>query len=422
MRVLFVCVPHKSHVYQVVTLGWALRAAGNEVIVSSAPDPGLAVQDMTCTGLSFMLAGESVNIAITAQESSTELDVPIQGSKPSQSDYALCDTRGELETIARNMQRSFSLESMVAELVRLARSWRPDLVIWDNLMTFAGPVVARACGAASARLLYCPDAMAQLTSAFRGKYPEPDPFEAVLRARFERVDLDFDQRELFGDWTISCMPWWTWHPAGVHHVQMRPLSFNGPSPVPEWLAERPSRRRVCITLGLTSRGIHSSVPPVDSLFKAVSGLDVEVIATLPGNQLAALDELPDNVRVTEFVPLNMLLSTCAAIIHHGGAGTAFSALEHGVPQIIMPSTFSNEKWWGQVAHAEGVEQQGAGIHIDTRSPVSADELRDHLSRVLEDSTFLQNAARLRSELMEMPAPSEIVPALTRLTAEHRTSV
>jgi UDP:flavonoid glycosyltransferase YjiC (YdhE family) len=117
----------------------------------------------------------------------------------------------------------------------------------------------------------------------------------------------------------------------------------------------------------------------------------------------------------------VLLGTCAAIIHHGGAGTVFSALEHGVPQVILPSTFANEKWWGQVAHAEGLEQQGAGIHMDTRRPVSAEELRDHLCRALEDSTIRQNAARLRAELMEMPAPSAVVPSLTRLTAEYRAS-
>jgi len=423
MRVLFVCVPHKSHVFQMVTLGWALRAAGHEVIVSSAPEPGLDIKDMTSTGLPAIQLGEIVNLAETAQESSARRpEDSIHGSKPSQQDYALCDTRLELELLAWAMQRSFSPDSMVTGLVEFARSWQPDLVIWDNLMTFAGPVVARVSGAASARLLYCPDAVAQLTSAFHGKYSEPDPFEAVLRARFEREDLDFDQRALFGDWTISYMPPWTWHPEGSHYMHMRPLPFNGPSQVSGWLlGERPRRPRVCITLGLTSRGVHSGVPSAENLFKAVAGLEAEVIATLPANALADLDEVPDNVRVTEFAPLNVLLGTCAAVIHHGGAGTVFSALEHGVPQIIMPTTLGNEKWWGQVAHAEGLERRGAGIHMDTRHSVNADELRDHLSQVLEDPSFRQNASRLRGEFMEIPAPSEIVPALVRLTAEYRSS-
>jgi len=268
--------------------------------------------------------------------------------------------------------------------------------------------------------LYCPDAVTQLTSAFREKYHEPDPFEVVLREQFGRLGLDYQERTEFGDFSISYMPLWTWHPATAHYLHMRPLSFNGPSLIPGWLRARPARPRVCITLGLTSRGVHSSAPPADEFFKAVAGLDVEVVATLPAGQLAGLDSIPDNVRVVEFVPLNALLTSCSAIIHHGGAGTVFSALEQGVPQIILPSTFSNEKWWGQVAQAEGVERQGAGIHVDTRRPISADELRDDLSRMLKDPSFQQNASRLRAEFMEAPAPSAVVPSLTRLAAEYST--
>jgi UDP:flavonoid glycosyltransferase YjiC (YdhE family) len=119
--------------------------------------------------------------------------------------------------------------------------------------------------------------------------------------------------------------------------------------------------------------------------------------------------------------MNTLLATCSAILHHGGAGTVFSALEHGIPQIILPSTFANEKFWGQVGHAEGLERQGAGIYVDTSRPVTADELRDHLVRVLDDPSYARNAARLRTELLEMPAPNDIVPIVSRLTAEHRAA-
>jgi sterol 3beta-glucosyltransferase len=40
----------------------------------------------------------------------------------------------------------------------------------------------------------------------------------------------------------------------------------------------------------------------------------------------------------------------AAIVHHGGAGTAFTA---GRPQVVCPFV-ADQPFWGRVAHARGV--------------------------------------------------------------------
>ncbi len=424
MRILVIPCAHKSHLYQMVPLAWALRAGGHEVCVASVPDPGLTTEDVTSTGLTAVSVGEPVNIGEMAQEEAGKI-APVTpsgapGQKVVQADYSNCDTEIELEQMARIYQAVFSSKSMVDDLIAYAATWKPDLVIWDHLMMFAGPVVARSCGAANARLVYSPDCVAQLRIAYAEEFGRPDPIATALRARFEGFGWDFDDAMTDGDFTINAMPDWTWKPDGRTYLNVRPLSFNGPSEVPRWLHEPPARRRVCITLGLTSRGVHSNIPSVENLFEAVSGLDVEVIATLGADSVADLKSVPDNVRVVEFVPMNTLLGTCSAILHHGGAGTVFSALEHGVPQVILPSTFANEKFWGQVAHADGLEQQGAGIYVDTSQPVTAAELRDHLVRVLDEPSYAHNATRLGKELLKLPAPGDIVSALTRLTAAHRT--
>jgi glycosyltransferase (activator-dependent family) len=426
VRILFIPCAHKSHLYQMVPLAWALRGAGHQVFVASAPDPGLTSEDVTSTGLTAVSAGEPVDIGAMAQEEAPKI-APVSSEesgayrKAGQADYSNCDVRVELEQMARIYPVVFSSKSMVDELIAFSAEWRPDLVVWDHLMMFTGPAVARSCGAASARLVYCPDSVSQLRMAYHDRYGRPDPIESGVRDRFADFGLDFDPSMVDGDWTINCMPSWTWKPEGRHYLGVRPMSFNGPSAVPKWLHEQPTRRRVCITLGLTSRGVHSTIPSVENLFAAVAGLDVEVVATLAPEHVADLPSIPDNVRVVEFVPMNTLLATCSAILHHGGAGTVFSALEHGIPQIILPSTFANEKFWGQVGHAEGLERQGAGIYVDTARPVTAEELRDHLVRVLDDPSYARNAARLRTELLEMPAPNDIVPIVSRLTAEHRAA-
>lgn len=49
----------------------------------------------------------------------------------------------------------------------------------------------------------------------------------------------------------------------------------------------------------------------------------------------------------EFAPLKQLLEGAAAIVHHGGIGTAAAALECGVPQIALPRVFMqpmNAEW------------------------------------------------------------------------------
>ncbi|MFF2750047.1 hypothetical protein ACFVVA_31480 [Kitasatospora sp. NPDC058048] len=62
------------------------------------------------------------------------------------------------------MHRNTVPDRMIDDLVAFARDWRPDLAVWDT-MTFAGPVAARACGAAHARLMFGLDLVACSASA-----------------------------------------------------------------------------------------------------------------------------------------------------------------------------------------------------------------------------------------------------------------
>jgi UDP:flavonoid glycosyltransferase YjiC (YdhE family) len=45
--------------------------------------------------------------------------------------------------------------------------------------------------------------------------------------------------------------------------------------------------------------------------------------------------LPASVRHFDYVPLTPLLPRCAALVHHGGIGTAAQAMAAGIPQLIM---------------------------------------------------------------------------------------
>ena len=51
------------------------------------------------------------------------------------------------------------------------------------------------------------------------------------------------------------------------------------------------------------------------------------------------EHLPDGVRHFDYVPIGQLLGRSAALVHHGGIGTAAQGLAAAVPQVVMPMAF-----------------------------------------------------------------------------------
>ena len=49
--------------------------------------------------------------------------------------------------------------------------------------------------------------------------------------------------------------------------------------------------------------------------------------------------LPPGVRHFDYAPLSHVLPRAAALVHHGGIGTAAQGLASGRPQLVMPMTF-----------------------------------------------------------------------------------
>ena len=49
--------------------------------------------------------------------------------------------------------------------------------------------------------------------------------------------------------------------------------------------------------------------------------------------------LPEKIRRFDYVPLGRILPRAAALVHHGGIGTAAQGLAAGLPHLVMPMTF-----------------------------------------------------------------------------------
>ncbi|HXV94316.1 MAG TPA: P450-derived glycosyltransferase activator, partial [Pseudonocardia sp.] len=310
------------------------------------------------------------------------------------------------------------LRPIVDDLVEFALSWRPDLVVWDESM-FAAPVAARACGAAHARLLTGIDVLGRMREdhlALLARRPpalREDVVAEWLGWNLDRFGCAFGEDVVTGDWTLSAIPH-SMQSGREPLIGFRYAPYHGRRGGARTPATPAWHPRVCMTFGLSMRdalGVDGG--GVGELLEAVAGVDAEIVATIPADQLAAHRRVPDNVTVVDFAPLDELLPTCAAVVHHGGAGTGNTALLCGVPQVIVP-----DGSWDSVHRARAQQAQGAGAGVPAGQLTPA-VLRETLARVLDDPAHRENAQRLRAEMLADPTVDQLVPTLEALTAEVR---
>ncbi|KAL4436583.1 hypothetical protein ABPG75_003722 [Micractinium tetrahymenae] len=69
----------------------------------------------------------------------------------------------------------------------------------------------------------------------------------------------------------------------------------------------------------------------------------------PQQQQCQQQQSPWLAALQQPVPHDLLLPHCAAILHHGGAGTVAAALRCGTPQLICPLHFDQRQWAERVA-------------------------------------------------------------------------
>ncbi|MGQ0840976.1 activator-dependent family glycosyltransferase [Actinokineospora sp.] len=410
MKVLFACMPHATHMQPMVPLAWALRAAGHEVRVASQPELAEAI---TAAGMTAVPVGTEHWYA--ADPWAPELLGELLGAGGSEHvqrfDWTAAETWDtedllELEHVMiSTLFASFNSDTMIDDLVAFARDWRPDLVVWEPF-TLAGAVAATVTGAAHARLVYGPDITMRARQRFlelnAEQAPEhrEDPTREWLSGVLARFGHSYDETVRTGQFTIDTTPPSARLDTGLPTVDVRYLPYNGPATLPAWIAEKPTRPRVCLTLGV-SEEMDRSAASVSDIVAGLSEVDIEVVATLGVDQRAGL---PANVRAVDFVPLHDLLPSCDAIVHHGGVGTRATAETHGVPQLILAYG------WDTVVKAERTEELGAGICLRAED-ATVEAVRAAVRRLLDEPGFAKGAAAVREELAALPAPAEVVAEL-----------
>ncbi|MGH3902014.1 MAG: nucleotide disphospho-sugar-binding domain-containing protein, partial [Pseudonocardiaceae bacterium] len=156
MRVLFVTWAWPSHLYAMVPLAWACRAAGHEVLVASQPGLREGIRQTGLPGVSVGKDVDAVNMVRGYLLPSEVNGNGTAGDGPSRTSAAVPTGKGP-----RALQMLLAhAESMVDDLVQHARGWKPDVVVFEPT-ALAGPLAAAAVGVPAVRQLYGVDLVYQ---------------------------------------------------------------------------------------------------------------------------------------------------------------------------------------------------------------------------------------------------------------------
>ncbi|MCA1559759.1 MAG: DUF1205 domain-containing protein [Acidobacteria bacterium] len=379
MKILAMSAPGSGMFLPTIPLAWALRAAGHDVLLANN---GAAAETITNAGLpavdvcpdrdvfgEFMAASHAINTTPPGQP------------RPK---------RGGLGMFG---------DIMVGGLFALAKDFQPDLVL-STLEQGAGPLIAAALDVPhveqSVRLAWAgSDDQARYYRKSIADYLEPSRTRLGLpRPPVEPTTvIDVRPPSMGGQDTNS-------------HWLMRYVPYNEGRLIPEWVVAKPSRPRICLTMG-SVLPLSGNLAALSDLLTELADLDLEIALAFGDVDLSSLGRLPDNVRPVGWMPLTALLPNCAAIVHHAGAGTSLTALAYGIPHLVIPQNAD------QPANAAVLTERGVGIRYDLRD-VTPEAVREGLQQLLDKPEFRHRASEVRDEIAEEASPADIATRLERL--------
>ncbi|UUU30228.1 DUF1205 domain-containing protein [Streptomyces sp. CA-210063] len=380
MRVLFAVSPGFDHLYPSSGLAWAFRTAGHDVVVATS---GVSTDAAAHAGFAVREVSAGADFAQF---------FPRTGS-PQERARAMRE-RGL--AIARTLQTpDIILEKfagvsdlMLDGTLSFARAWEPDLIVYSRL-NGAALVTARALGVPAIEHGF----------SFLREGTMPQRFLPHLEPLFARVGV---AHELPDVTSLYFAPGHMMHGEGEGWT-MRSVPFHGGGTLPDWMAEPKQRPRICVTLGTTVPYV-AGVGSLESVLAAAGDVDAEFVLALGDDpDLDALGTLPGNVRVVGWTPLATLLTTCDAIIHHGGAGTTLASAHAGVPQLAIPHGADN---W---INADMIERNGLGLRRDAEQVDAT-----LINTLLHDRDLRTRTHEARAALAAEPGPDRIVLRLEAL--------
>ena len=419
MKILIATEAERSHFLVLAPLGWALRAAGHEVLVASQPELEPVVR---AAGLPFNPVGRDHRLRRVIRNS-------LRMSPGEPADYFgfdMSEDRDEVLTwnhLKEGYGRAVTWwwrlvnDPLVEPMVDLCRGWRPDLVVWEPL-TFAAAIAAEASGARHVRFLWGSDLFARIRKRFLTRMAEQpageqlDPLASWLATRAARHGVEYSETLTTGHATVEQVPpeLRLTGPEDIHYLPMRYVPYNGPAVVPDWIRTPPDRPRIGVCLGTSTTDWYGEREiDLPGLLEGLAELDVEVVATLTDREREQAGTVPSNARLVDYTPVLSLAPTCDLMVSHGGPGTTLTSLAHGIPQLLVPEHLM----FDQMLTSRLVEQAGAGRLLASEQ-VTAENVVRVARTLVEDPRYSRAAQSLSDRMSDMPSPAALSRMLTEV--------
>ena len=372
-RVLLSCSPGIGHFYPLLPIGRALRLQGHAVAV------------MTSASMAEVVAHEGFDL-LPAGPGIAEL-IP-----------SALEVHPELAAEMHTMRAAIPLFADVRVQLTLtealvAGAWRPDVVISEHA-DFVGPLLAAVVGALPVTLGFGPGHPAEWLDLAADAVAPHYVAEGLLpRPRgglYEGVYLD------------SCPPSLQAprFPRPARSRPIRPEAYRAPggmtAPTPDF-GDRVDKPLVLVTMGT----IFGKAEVFSAALAALADMDVNVLVTVgPLLDPSTISADPRRVRVTRFVPMDLVLDQCDVVVAHGGAGTVLAALARGVPLVLLPQATD------QFINAERAVAAGAGVSIEP-CEFSLESFRLAVQGVRTEAMYAVAARRIRAEIDAMPTAEQV---------------
>ncbi|KAK4722226.1 hypothetical protein R3W88_012459 [Solanum pinnatisectum] len=166
-------------------------------------------------------------------------------------------------------------------------------------------------------------------------------------------------------------------------------NYQPPEDFVKWIQNGPKP----VYIGFGSMPLEDTIKTTDIILEALRNTGQRGILDRGWGDLGTFQEIPEDVFLVAEYPHDWLFPQCAAVVHHGGAGTTAAGLRAGCPTTIVPF-FGDQFFWGDRIHQKGLGP--APIPIDQ---LSVEGLSDAItfmlqpdvkSRVMELAVLLEN--------------------------------
>jgi UDP:flavonoid glycosyltransferase YjiC (YdhE family) len=210
-----------------------------------------------------------------------------------------------------------------------------------------------------------------------------------VRRRFGLASLGWDLHRTYTDADqvlyADLQELWQTRPLPAGHRFIGPVLWSADTPLPEWWGRfRSSRPTLFATLG--SSGKKSLLPQV---IEALGAVDADVMVAAAGAPVSG--NLPENVRVADYLPAQAAIQRSALLVCNGGSPTTQLALAAGIPCIGIATNLD------QFLNMSAIERAGVGVLLraDRFRPV---QLTEAVNRLLGDAAAQDRAAALGTRM------------------------